>query len=86
MVDAILGAGGTLLAGLIVFFVTSIARLWHTPKRLDRLEKIMPVTLRALLAVLSCQKRGVSNGETDAAIEEINQLLTNGAVSQKETR
>ena len=83
MVDALLGVGGTLLAGLVVFFVSSIVRLWHTPKRLDRLERIMPVTLRALLAVLSCQKRGTCNGETDAAIEEINQLLTNGAVSQK---
>ena len=81
--DALLGVAGTLLAGLIVFFVSSVIRLWHTPKRLDRLERITPVLLRAMLAVLTCQKQGTCNGKTDEAIDEINALLTNGAVSQK---
>lgn len=78
-----IGAASLALAGLIAFFASTIIRLWHTPKRLDRLEAVIPVIVRSLLAILRCQKAGVCNGETDGAIAEIEALLSNGIVSQK---
>ena len=78
-----IGVGSAILTGLIAFLAATVVRLWHTPKRLDRLEKVVPVIVRSLLAILRCQKAGVCNGDTDAAISEIEQLLSEGIVSQK---
>lgn len=78
-----IGVGSAALAALVVFLATTIARLWHSPKRLDRIERILPAMVRAMLAILKCQKAGVCNGDTDEAIAEINKLLSDGIVSQK---
>jgi hypothetical protein len=79
----IIGVASTAGAGALAFLVSTLARLWHTPKRLDRLERVVPVIIRSLLAILRCQKAGVCNGETDEAISEIENLLSEGIVSQK---
>jgi hypothetical protein len=80
---AALGVGGTLLTAFLVFLAGSIVRAWHSPKRLDRLELAIPVMIRGMLAVLRCQKDGRCNGETDEAIGEIEEMLSEGIVSQK---
>jgi len=86
VLDALYGAGAIVIAAVLAFFAAAIARVWHTPKRLDRLEIAVPVMIRAMLSILRCQKAGTCNGETDASIKEIEDMLSKGAVSQKGSR
>jgi len=78
-----IGVGSAVITGLIVFLVSALARMWHTPKRLDRIEAILPALLRAVMCVLKNQKEGKCNGSTQDSIQELNDLLTNSAVSKK---
>ncbi len=78
-----IGVGSTVVTGMVLWIAAALARVWRTPKRLDRVEAILPVLLRSNLAMLRCQKAGTCNGDTDAAIRDIETLLTNAAVSQK---
>ena len=79
----LVGAGGLLLAGFLTYLVVQLSRLWHTPKRLDRIETLLPPLLRAVLCMLKNQKAGKCNGTTDMTIAEIEELLTDQSVSQK---
>jgi hypothetical protein len=85
VVEGILeGAGAAVVGGLIVGSFTITRRLWHTPQRLDRIERLVPPLLRAVQALLIAAKRGAANGEVDDSIEELKQLTTDGMISQKE--
>ena len=76
------GLGGALTL-LIVFIVMFTGKIGHAPKRLDRIEGVLPAMIRALLCVLKNQKEGRCNGATEDSIVELNGLLTDGIVSQK---
>lgn len=78
------GAGGLLIAGAVVALTKPVRRIYHAPKRIDRLEFVAPVQLRATLALLKAVKAGKSNGDTDGAIAEIEAMLTDGIISRKE--
>jgi len=87
MIEGIaIGVGSAAVFAFLVFLTSQIVRLWHTPKRIDRLERVVPVIFRSLLAILRCQKAGVCNGETDEAISEIETLLSDGIVSQRASK
>ncbi|MBZ5672307.1 MAG: hypothetical protein LAO04_21625 [Acidobacteriia bacterium] len=73
-----IGVCSALLITFLTFLSASLVRMWHAPKRLDRLEKVVPVIIRSLLAILRCQKAGICNGNTDDAIKEIEDLLSEG--------
>jgi hypothetical protein len=79
----LIGVLSTVGASILVYAVITLERLWHTPARLDRIELIVPIMIRALLAILRCQKAGVCNGETDAAISEIEHHLSLSTLSKK---
>jgi len=79
----LIGAASILAAGFLTYFTVQLARLWHTPKRLDRIETLLPPLLRAVLCLLKNQKEGKCNGSTDKTIEELDRLLTRQSVSQK---
>ena len=79
----LIGIGSIAGATLLALFAGAQVRLMHTPKRLDRIETILPPLLRAMLAVLKCQREGKCNGMTDDAIQELEELMTNGIISRK---
>ena len=79
----LIGAASIIAAGLLTTVAAQLMRLWHTPKRLDRIETLIPPLLRAIMCLLKNQKAGKCNGTTDATIEELEALLTDQSVSQK---
>ena len=48
----LIGAGAIILAGLLIWISSQLAHLWHTPKRLDRIEGIIPILARGMWAIL----------------------------------
>lgn len=52
-----IGVGSAVATGFIAFLTAHMIRQWSSPKRLDRLEKVIPVMVRSMLAILKCQKR-----------------------------
>jgi hypothetical protein len=87
MTDILVGAGASVLGGLVVGGAMALRRLWRTPQRLDRIERLVPALLRAVQALLIVQRDcGAGNGAVQDSLEELQQLVTNGAVSQRETR
>lgn len=87
MIEGILiGVASTVGASVVFGGTALICRVWHTPKRLDRLERLLPPMLRAVLVLLRAQKSGAENGELDNSIHELEDVLSDGAISQKASR
>ena len=61
-------------------------RLWHTPKRLDRLEGIIPILTRGMWAILKIHINGNTDKDVSTAFDELTRAVTNGVVSQKEKK
>lgn len=82
----LIGSGAIVFAGLLTYVATQLARLWRTPKRLDRLERIIPTMARGLWALLGEHVRE-HNGDTSAEIvdayRQLTDVVTDGVVSQK---
>jgi ribosomal protein L30/L7E len=79
-----IGVGSTLLAAIIIAMSATIARLWHSPKRLDRIDAVIPALCRAVLVLLRLHKEGEKvNGELVESIREMTNITTNQTVSQK---
>ncbi len=82
--DIIVGAGASVLGGLVVGGALVLRKLWRTPRRLDRIERLIPALLRAVQALLIAQRDcGAGNGAVNDSLEELQQLVTNGAVSRE---
>ena len=82
--DIIVGAGASVLGGLVVGGAVALRKLWRTPRRLDRIERLIPALLRAVQALLIVQRDcGAGNGAVNDSLEELQQLVTNGAVSRE---
>jgi hypothetical protein len=79
----LLGVGGTLLAALLAWILVSIARQWRSPKRIDRLERMIPPIARALLVLLDVHCVEGTNGEVKETRTELHRILSDQAVSQK---
>jgi hypothetical protein len=79
----LIGAGSAILMTLLTIIAASLARLWHTPKRLDRLDRLIPTMARALLVLLQRHVNDETDNEAEAALTELKGILTDGAVSQK---
>lgn len=87
MIEMLTGAGAAVLGGLVVGGAVALRRVWRSPKRLDRIERLIPCLLRATYAMLVCQKDcGMGNGAVEAALQEVQRLVTDGAVSMKDSR
>lgn len=82
----LIGIASTVGASLVFGGGALVCRVWHTPKRLDRLERLLPPMVRAVLVLLRTQKSGTSNGGLDESIGELEEVLSDGAVSQKASR
>lgn len=82
----LIGVASTVGASLVLGGAALICRVWHTPKRLDRLERLLPPMVRAVLVLLRTQKTGSENGELDNSIHELEDVLSDGAISQKASR
>jgi|GEM_PF-3997774 len=79
----VIGVGVAVLSGFIIFIGNVLAKLWNTPKRLDRLERIIPTMARALLVLLQVHVYEKPDGEAEQALTELKAILTDGSVSQK---
>jgi hypothetical protein len=74
------GAGGTLGAGAAAFLFAAIIRVWKTPKRIDRLERAVPILLRSTIILLRCQK---NEPGVESVIAEMDDFLSDASMSQK---
>ncbi len=82
--DIIVGAGASVLGGLVVGGAVALRKLWRTPRRLDRIERLIPALLRAVQALLIAQRDcGAGNGAVNDSLEELQQLVTDGAISRE---
>jgi len=95
---AIIGALAIVIAGLAAWTASAISRLWHLPKRIDRMEAILPLVLENQGAVLDglaslarCIENKACNGELEsldkiimAAKEKMRVFLSGAAISKKE--
>lgn len=85
----LIGAGSIVGAAILVALAAAIIRVWRTPKRLDRLERVVPPIARGLWALLGEHVRD-HNGDTSPEVAEAYKLLTEvvteSVVSQKGTK
>ena len=82
----IIGIGSTAGVGIITMVGTTLARVWKTPKRLDRIERLVPILLRGMWAVLKMhvdEQNGSTDPDIKRAFSELTEIVTDGAVSQK---
>ncbi len=82
----VIGIGGTLGATAVGMMGATMKRLWRTPKRIDRIEKMIPPMARALLVMLRVHMGEDVNGDMKAILKELDDVLTDGAISQKESK
>jgi hypothetical protein len=82
----VIGIGGTAGAAALGMLATTMRRLWKTPKRLERIERLIPPIARALLVMLRVHMGEEVNGDVKAILKELDEVLTDGAVSQKEKK
>lgn len=78
-----MGIGGTVGAAILIAMVALIARQWKSPRRIDRLERLVPSIARALLVLLHVHRIEDTNGDVAAAENELTKIITDGSVSQK---
>jgi hypothetical protein len=82
----VIGIGSTAGLGILTFLITALNRVWKTPKRLDRVERVLPVIARGVWALLGEHVRehnGDASPEITQAYTELTDVVTNGVVSQK---
>ena len=82
----LIGAASLALATLLTWIGIHLGRLWHTPKRLDRIEGIIPVLTRGMWAILKVHINGNTDKDVASAFDELTKAVTNGVVSQKEKK
>jgi len=85
----LIGAGSIATAGLITWIGIQLVRLWHLPKRVDRIERIIPPIARGIWALLGehvRQNDGNSTPEIAEAYSKLTEVVTESVVSQKEKR
>ncbi len=82
----LIGAASLALAGLLTWVGVHLGRLWRTPKRLDRIEGIIPVLIRGMWAILKVHINGNTDEDVSSAFKELTKAVTDGVVSQKEKR
>ena len=80
----VIGIGGTLGATIVGMVGATMRKLWKTPKRVDRLERLLPTMARALLILLRIHAGEDVNGDIKTVLNELDGVLTNGSVSLKE--
>jgi len=87
MTDGILvGIGGTVGAIIVVGLASLVARQWRSPKRIDRIERVLPAFARALLALLQVHVAEETNGAIKEAEDELRHILTESVISQRERK
>jgi len=93
----IVGAASIVGAGLLTWLAATLVRLWRLPKRMDRVEAISPLLLRAVMILFDvnlievrCQQGKSCNGDLDEAVnkmgafrKEMDSFLSGAAISQK---
>ena len=82
----VIGIGGTLGASVCGMVAATMVRLWRSPKRIDRIERLIPPMARALLVILRVHMGEEINGEMKDILKELDGVLTDGAISQKEKK
>jgi len=87
MIDGIIaGIGSTVGALILVGLVALVVRQWKTPKRVDRLERIVPVLTRGVWALLGLhvqEHNGDVPREIQDAYSKLTEIVSDGIVSQK---
>lgn len=91
IVQEIIGAGfGGAVTLAIVGFIHYRGRIGRVPKRVDRLEAVIPAMIRAEIATLEFHIYGELNGTTKdlmkKSLDELRLLTSDGVVSRKEGR
>lgn len=85
----LIGACSLLAAAILTALGAAIIRLWRTPKRIDRLERMIPPLTRGVWALLGEHVRD-SNGDSSQEIKDayagLTDIVTDGVVSQKENK
>lgn len=82
----IIGIGSTVGALILLTLAALVARQWKSPKRIDRLERIVPPMARGVWALLGEHVRehnGDAPKEIVEAYSELTAVVTDGVVSQK---
>lgn len=82
----IIGIGSTVGALFLVALAALVARQWKSPKRIDRLERVVPPMARGVWALLGEHVRehnGDAPEEIVKAYAELTAVVTDGVVSQK---
>jgi hypothetical protein len=82
----VIGIGGSLGATTLGIAGATMVRLWRTPKRVDGIERIIPPMARALLVLIRVHLGEKVNGEMKGVLKELDNVLTEGAISQKEKK
>jgi hypothetical protein len=78
-----IGVISAVATAMLIFLSATIVRLWHSPKRLDRLDRLIPTMARALLVLLQRHVNDSPDSEAEIALTELKAILTDGAVSQR---
>jgi uncharacterized membrane protein YccC len=80
----IIGIVVTVGATLVIALAAALIRLWRSPKRLDRLEAVVPAMARGIMLLLrSHQAAGKAKKEVQDALDELQKLTTDMMVSQR---
>jgi len=82
----IIGIGSTVGALILVALAALVARQWRSPKRIDRLERVVPILTRGVWALLGLhvqEHNGDVAPEITDAYSDLTKIVTNGVVSQK---
>jgi len=68
----------------LTFVAATIFRMWHIPKRVDRMEKALPVIAKGLWSLLKCHVNG--NPEINGACDDLQALFTASIVGADEQK
>jgi len=82
----IVGIVGTVGAAILIALVALITRQWKSPKRLDRLEGVVPPMARGIFALLEFHVFGDTSDAREtmkASLNELREVTTDKMVSQK---
>lgn len=82
----LIGIGSTIGALVLVALAALVARQWKSPKRLDRLDAVVPMLARGILALLEFHIFGDTNGSKQTmkkSWDELRTITTDKMVSQK---
>jgi hypothetical protein len=83
-----IGVGSAIGALILVAITALITRQWRTPKRVDRLEAVVPPMARGIFALLEYHVLG-DNGNKETmkiSLDELRDVTTDKMVSQRAKR